>query len=99
MNVYTKAPFYFVYLVEVFLNILVDVRPLDAFFTERNYGKTVKNGETIDQTYLDFWQIIRFRFPNISMETHQVPTEDGYINTAFRIYKDSPKILDLRGPN
>lgn len=42
-----------------------------------------------DVTHLDFEEVIDLT--DFSWERHEVTTDDGYINTLYRIYQDSPE--------
>ena len=43
-----KLPHYMIYMFEVFLNIVVDVKPIEVFFREQGYRKAVRRGFTVD---------------------------------------------------
>jgi pimeloyl-ACP methyl ester carboxylesterase len=70
------------------LDIASDVYPLSPTFEalDHNWNLTIHGGWDVSR--LDFMQIAQKA--GLKAERHRITTSDGYINTLFRVYEESP---------
>ena len=71
------------------LDIAADVEPLAPFIkaVRHNFNKT-----KWDVTHLEFEEIVQEA--GFVVERYEVITMDGYVNTLFRVYDETPKLPD-----